>query len=128
MYRIYVAGAYSVGDVAVNVRTAMDVADELLNAGFAPYCPHLTHFLHMHNPHTYETWCALDNEFVTVCDGLLRMPGESKGADAEVALARANNIPVYSYGIDCQYRNLASIIAHMKLVDFADYHSRYLSS
>ena len=29
------------------------------------------------------------------CDGVLRLPGESKGADQDVAIARERGIPVY---------------------------------
>ena len=30
------------------------------------------------------------------CDGVLRLPGESKGADQDVAIARERGIPVYT--------------------------------
>lgn len=92
---MYVAGPYSKGDVAVNVREAVRVGNELWNAGFAPFVPHLTHFWHMLFPHPYEEWLDLDNQFIPVCDALFRMPGESSGADKEVALARFCNIPVF---------------------------------
>ena len=29
------------------------------------------------------------------CDGVLRLPGESRGADQDVAIARARDLPVY---------------------------------
>jgi hypothetical protein len=92
--KIYIAGPYSKGDVAVNVKNAMDVANQLINIGHAPYCPHLTHFLHMHNPQPYEVWLELDNQFLPCCELLLRLPGESSGADKEVRLAESLNIPV----------------------------------
>jgi hypothetical protein len=41
----------------------------------------------------------LDKEWVLRCDCLLRLPGESPGADEEVELAVKNNIPVF-YSID----------------------------
>lgn len=100
--RVYVAGPYSKGDVAVNVRKAICAADELWAAGFAPYLPHLTHFWHILVPHPYEEWLDLDNQFIPVCDALFRMPGESSGADKEVALARSLGIPVFCTKEDLQ--------------------------
>lgn len=95
MKRIYLASAYTLGDVAVNVKTQMDAADELMNLGYAPFVPLYTHFQHMMHPRPYQDWINIDNEWLTVCDAVLRLPGESKGADAEVELAKELNIPVY---------------------------------
>ena len=49
----------------------------------------------MHSPRPYEDWIRLDKEWVLRCDYLLRLPGESNGADGEVQLAVKNNIPVF---------------------------------
>jgi len=38
-------------------------------------------------------------EWITVCDCVLRLEGESPGADAEVVLAKKKGIPVF-YSID----------------------------
>jgi hypothetical protein len=94
--RIYVAGPYTQGDVAINVRTAFQVANELADLGFAPFVPHGTHFWHMMFPRPYDYWLALDMEFLPLCDGVLRIPGPSNGADKEEALARQLGIPVFS--------------------------------
>jgi len=93
--KVYVAGPYSVGDQAVNVKTAISVAEELLNLGHTPFVPHLTHFWHMIYPHAYTTWIEYDLEWLEKCDALLRLEGESYGADKEVRFANAYNIPVY---------------------------------
>lgn len=77
----------TVGDVATNVRAAMDAAEGLLRGGFAPYLPHLDHFWHLVHPHDYETWLALDFAWLAACDVLVRLPGDSPGADREVAEA-----------------------------------------
>lgn len=95
MRRVYIAGPYSKGDVAQNVKKAMDFANDLINLGFAPFCPHLTHFLHMNNWQPYEKWLEIDAEFVKVCDAVLRISGDSSGADKEVELAKSLNIPIY---------------------------------
>jgi hypothetical protein len=93
---IYIAGPYTKGDVAVNVKNAMDCANELMDQGFAPFCPHLSHYLHINNPRPYQDWIDMDNAFVTKCDYMIRLEGESAGADAEVKLARKHGIPVYT--------------------------------
>jgi hypothetical protein len=90
--RIYVAGPYTKGDVAVNVRNAYEAASRLADLGFAPFVPHATHFWHILFPRPYEFWLDLDNQFLPCCEGLLRLPGESAGADKEVQLARSRGI------------------------------------
>ncbi len=95
MIKVYVASAYTVGDIAVNVRKSIDVGNELINEGFAPYLPLLSHFQHMVHPQPYETWLGMDLEWVLACDVLLRVPGESKGADKEVEWALTHHIPVF---------------------------------
>jgi hypothetical protein len=105
--RVYIAGPYTKGDVAVNVRNAFEAATRLADLGFAPYVPHTTHFWHMMFPHPYEFWLALDDEFLSVCDVLLRLPGESNGADKEVETAFQRGIPVY--------RSIEELIGHFTL-------------
>lgn len=96
MKAVYIASPYTKGDVAVNVRESLLAADQLLELGYAPYPPLYSHFWHFLSPKPYETWTTLDMEWVKRCDCVLRLPGESSGADAEVKLAKANNIPVFS--------------------------------
>lgn len=101
---VYVAGPYTKGDVARNVATAIEAAETLLNLGHTPFVPHLTHFWHLLYPHPYETWLAYDNVWLMQCDAVLRLPGESAGADAEVCLAVKLGIPVFhSIGAFCEY-------------------------
>jgi len=92
---VYIACPYSKGDVAVNVHNALMVADQLAEAGFIPYVPIWTHFWHIMSPHPYEFWTEMDLEFVKRCDCVLRIAGESEGADKEVEFAQRQNIPVY---------------------------------
>ncbi|HET8892100.1 MAG TPA: DUF1937 family protein [Candidatus Angelobacter sp.] len=94
--RIYVAGPYTKGDVAVNVRNAYQAANRLADLGFAPFVPHGTHFWHMLFPRPYEFWLDLDNQFLPCCEAVLRLPGESSGADKEVQLARTLGKPVFT--------------------------------
>lgn len=95
MRRVYIAGPYTHGDVAVNVRNAIEMADELVKSGYAPYVPHLTHFWHLTFPGPYEQWLALDFAWLAVCDAVVRLPGFSPGADRETAEAIKRGLPVY---------------------------------
>lgn len=92
---IYVAGPYSKGGEAENVHKALRAADELLAAGFAPLVPVLSLLWQVASPKPWETWMAIDLAFLERCDGLLRLPGESKGADQEVEYAKRQGIPVF---------------------------------
>ena len=98
MRSIFIASPYSTPDgeqVAVNVRKSMAAWHELEEWGFAGHCPLLTHFLHMHQPKLRRTWLTHDNHWLLKCDCVLRLPGESEGADAECVLAHRHHIPVF---------------------------------
>jgi len=96
MKSVYIASAYTKGDTAVNVRKSYGAADQLANLGYLPYPPLHTHFWHFLFPHPYEFWTRMDMEWILKCDCVLRLPGESSGADAEVEFAKAHGIPVYN--------------------------------
>jgi len=53
----------------------------------------------MVHPNTYDKWMEWDFAWIDVCDCLLRLPGESRGADLEVEHAKLRGIPVF-YSID----------------------------
>jgi len=92
---VYIACPYTKGDVAVNVNKAIHVANELADLGFIPYVPIWTHFWHLVTPRPYEFWTEMDLEYVRKCDCILRIAGESAGADNEVVFAMSLDIPVY---------------------------------
>lgn len=96
---VFLSSPYTLGDVAVNVRESLLMADKIEAAGFMVYAPLLSHFRHMISPHEYEYWLDRDLEWLLRCDCVLRMPGESEGADREVRAAEICNIPVY-YSIE----------------------------
>lgn len=110
---IYIAGPISKGDLAHNINQATDAFKELALLGFAPLCPQWSCFstgalraatsgavyamgtvggcglAHQH-------WIDIDLEFVGRSDAVLRLPGESTGADIEVRHATAKGIPVFT--------------------------------
>jgi len=93
--KIYIAGPYSKGDVAVNVCEAIVAGNYISEIGHFPFIPHLTHFWHMIAPHDYEFWMRQDDEWLTSCDALLRLKGDSVGADREVARAKELGLEIF---------------------------------
>lgn len=87
MIKIYIASPYTKGDQAENVKAQIDCANKLINLGYAPYAPLLSHFQHMAHPQPYEKWMELTSEWLSQCDCLLRLQGKSNGADKEVSQA-----------------------------------------
>lgn len=104
MIKVYIASPYTKGDIAVNVKTQIDCVDKLMDLGFAPFAPLYSHFQHMVHPRPYEDWIKIDKEWVLACNCILRLPGESSGADEEVILAKALDMPVF-YDIDSLCRH-----------------------
>lgn len=93
--KVYVAGPYSQGDPIINIRTAIEAAEQLVAAGHTPFVPHLAMLWHLTTPHTIDFWYAYDLEWLAACDALLRLPGASFGADQEVKTAVRLGLPVY---------------------------------
>jgi len=96
---IYIASPYSVGDAYLNVKRQIDCADEIMkyskDFNIYPYTPLMSHFHHEIYPHTYEFWMDQDFAWLEKCDFLIRLGGESSGADREVRRANELDIPVY---------------------------------
>lgn len=94
---VYVAGPYSTGDPVQNTHAAARAATRLWNTRLvAPVVPHLSLLWHIITPLPYEDWLAIDMHMVARCHALFRLPGESSGADKEVAYALAHDLPVFT--------------------------------
>lgn len=97
---IYIAGPYTNPDAISNVHKAIDAAEELLKSGFEVYVPHLTYYWEMyHYQHPYEWWLKFDLTWLRRCSAILRLPGDSNGADKEVEYAQNYFCPVF-YSIE----------------------------
>lgn len=110
--RVYVAGPISRGDLAENVNRAGYAFRRLAGAGLAPLCPHWSVYsggavtdaygnvtaraTANGNGMTHGEWLAVDLAWVAVADAVLRLPGESAGADEEVRFAIMAGIPVFT--------------------------------
>jgi hypothetical protein len=93
---VYISAPYSNGDIVTNIRRAIEAADKLARQGHTPYIPHLSLLWHLVSPKDYDFWLDYDMRFIMDwADCILRLDGESKGADKEVELARKLYLPVY---------------------------------
>jgi nucleoside 2-deoxyribosyltransferase len=95
---IYIAAPYTSAPEE-NVKKALQAADKLYAKGYIPYVPHLSHHWHTQSPKSYEQWMEMGSAVLERCDGLLRLPGESPGADREIHYAISLGKPVY-YGLE----------------------------
>jgi hypothetical protein len=109
---IYLAGPITKGNLANNINQATEAFVALVNAGFAPICPHWSAFstrarydadrdmtYAIASAHgcglSHTEWLAVDFALVTAAAAVLRLPGESLGAEMETKLARAQSKPVF---------------------------------
>lgn len=84
---VYIAAPYTADtpeQVERNVQRAISMANHLMDYGLLVYCPHLSHYMHAQQPREYEAWMEHGLAWVTRCDAVVRIPGESPGADREV--------------------------------------------
>ncbi len=95
---VYVAGPITRGDTLVNIRNGMLAGTELTKRGFVPFIPHNDFIQYILDPVTldYETILRLDLAWIERCDALLRLEGDSPGADREVAHAQKLGLLVTS--------------------------------
>ncbi len=94
--RVYVAGPYSKGIPDETFVRVIDAAERLAQLGFVPFIPHTMTFLWaVRHQHPVEFWYAFDLHWLEQCHAMLRMPGDSRGADAEAAHAIRHGIPVF---------------------------------
>jgi hypothetical protein len=118
MKLVYLAGPIRKGNIDQNVAQADDAMLALMRAGIAVINPMLSCYagaaradLDAGGPHCQtgpdayahggfrdlgaEAWLTMDLEIVSRCDAVLRLPGESTGADGETEHARKLGIPVF---------------------------------
>lgn len=78
-----------------NLAQALSAYRTLMAVGLAPFCPQLSYFAEPFIKQTHNQWLEADLLWVATADALLRLPGESLGANLEEACAREHGIPVF---------------------------------
>lgn len=94
---IYVSGPIGPNDAGRQERVdvAVVAARALIEAGLFPFVPHLWSLADGDSFASYESWLAYDLAWLERCDAVLRIPGESPGADREVARAKQIGLPTF---------------------------------
>lgn len=95
MKKVYIASPYSGGSQEDNVQRQIMAFYEIQKKGMAPFAPLLWHFVHEVYPIEYDKWLDLGMEWLRTCDCLLRLSGQSNGADKEVEEAQKLGIPIF---------------------------------
>lgn len=96
MKTIYISSPYTKGDPGANVGVQINALHHIMDLGGCPIAPLIYHYAHIARPRTYAEWMEIDLELVRRSDAVLRLPGESAGADREVELALRLGKPVYT--------------------------------
>ncbi len=105
MKRVYIAGPYSadnVMDVFANMRRGIDLAVEVLKAGYAPFCPWLDHDFALRTDLPIEAFYSYSMAWLEKSDAVLVQTygaGHSVGTSMELTRARELKIPVF-YSLD----------------------------
>ena len=94
--RVYIAGPLSIGNTLKHISKAIRLGDRVLGAGHTPFIPHLNTIWEIVSNRPGSEFLAWDLEWLGLCDVLIRIPGESIGADREVSEAKKLKIPVVS--------------------------------
>ncbi len=92
---VYIAGPMTVGPREENLTKAIEVSEKVWGQWYAPFVPHMSFFYNDIHPHTWDEWLDYDETIIKSCCALIRVEGESKGADREVEFARQEGIPVF---------------------------------
>lgn len=91
--RVYVAGPIS-SDPFEGVTRGSAMGRKMFVDGLAPFVPHFDAFWFLPEGN-WNAYLEYDIEYVSVCDAVFRLDGESKGADLEVSIAEELGIPVF---------------------------------
>lgn len=91
----YVASPYTKGDIQMNLVKHKLAGNELINLGYLPILPLLYHYQDELFPQPYEKWMDICLTLLQRADCLLRLDGDSNGADREVELAKECLMPVF---------------------------------
>lgn len=96
---LYVAGPYTRDDPVENTHRAIKTASAIYRlTPWVPVVPHLSLLWHLVDPQPIEFWYEYDLHLLDGCSAIVRLPGPSAGADAEVAHARFIRIHEVPFG------------------------------
>jgi hypothetical protein len=98
---IFLSCPISNGDMATdteiekNVAVAIAYETVLRDLEFAVVNPALSWFSHKFRPWSHDRWMEQAIDTMLRCDAVLRVPGDSVGADREQAFAETHDLPYF---------------------------------
>lgn len=94
---VYIACPITAGNRNHNYSQSIEAERELMLAGFAPQNPAHSMVLPFawQPDFPHSMWLECCYPLIAKCDAVLRLPGYSVGADAEVKFATENGVPVF---------------------------------
>ncbi len=92
---VYVAGPYTHPDPVQNTHNTIRAGLVLRDAGYCPLIPHLSLLTHIVDPREPDYWYEWDLRLLDRCDVMVRLPGDSWGADREEEYANEIGVPVF---------------------------------
>lgn len=93
---VYIAAPYTRPDPVENTHRLICEVDAIVDEGIVtPIAPHLTLLWHLVRPRPLDFWYAYDLATLARCDAILRLHGDSTGADREVEFARTRGLPAF---------------------------------
>ena len=93
---VYLAAPYAIPDPPENTNKVIQIANLLVEDGVVwPLVPHLSLLWHLVTPRSVDFWYEYDLVLLARCDALMRLPGKSTGADAELVFAREHGMPIF---------------------------------
>lgn len=117
----YISGPITRGDRADHVARATQVFGWLVKLGYAPLCPQWS--IHAEDLHgvklPHATWMEIDLAWLVYADLVIRLEGESVGADAETREANELGLPVVYLPRDAGAKRLAELIEALETPEAA---------
>lgn len=109
----YISGPISKGDRADHITRAVEAFRWLIELGYAPLCPQLS--IYAEDWHgcefSHEIWMEVDLAWLVYADLVVRLEGESVGADIEVREAHDLELPVVYLERTAKKQRLEELIA-----------------
>jgi len=108
----YISGPISKGDRADHITRAVEAFRWLIELGYAPLCPQLS--IYAEDWHgcefSHEIWMEIDLAWLAHAEVVIRLEGESVGADIEVEAALARGARVVYLARDAGRARLADML------------------
>lgn len=125
--KVYIASPYSSGWHADNVKRQLDAMKILMDEGFVPFAPLMSHFVEIHHKREPHQWMDWELEWLKDCDVLVRLRPKdengrevpSPGSDAEQQKAKDEGLLTFDFDDLTQLESWAKSVDKKELLKSA---------